>query len=168
MVPIKVDSAVLAELIAKGHAHREDDGAGIPELGSTISLWNGQANGIKLLVSCGAFTARVDNQVYLSFGNSTVGQNLDLSTARALIIATAEVWQPDWAVIANSEAWYPAKERRDGFGQGWITYIADVNSIKDLDGDAESLASGRLVTTRSDGNGLSAPGRAGHDDQGVR
>lgn len=154
MTPIEVDSSALGELIARGNARREDNGADIPELGATVSMWNGQTRGIKLLVSCGAFTTRVRNQVYLTLGNSSVGRSLDLSIAKELIIATAAVWQPDWAVIADSDIWQPVAGRSDGFGPGWVTYIADTTKTEGLDGVVERIRLGQLVTRTSDENGI--------------
>jgi len=127
-------------------------------------MWNGSASpdSIGLSVGCGSYSE------VKGLGNSLVvdlpspdgdaGRLFTRATARALVEAVVECWEPTWVTWTSHDL---ADAQPRGVGRvGWMTYLADplVRRLEaPLDGyDTKQLDSGVLVTLADDATVVSA------------
>jgi hypothetical protein len=109
--PKKVDvgsEAALERLLSKGVNRRDLDNAPIPELGWSLSLWNGDAGGWPsgTGIHCG-MTSR--NRNLSNSANVSIDGELDASLILGLFRGLIETWSPDSGFVRQ----YEGKAERD-------------------------------------------------------
>lgn len=138
------------------------DRAVIEELGFQVGMWNGAANAAGLTVCCGVYSEvkGVGNLLVMDLpsADGDAGRLFTRATARALVEAVVECWEPTWVTWTSDDL---ADAQPRGVGTvGWMTYLADplVRRLEaPLDGyDTEQLDSGVLVTLADDATVVSA------------
>lgn len=132
---VPLDPGALRELILLGANRCDADGSPIEELGFSVGLWNGDREApIGLSVNCGGWTSTpgVLNAFVLDLPPLLPGpaaQLYGLDAARAIMRATVEAWEPDWATLTSYElaaALDPAPREPS---VGWITFFSDRRAL---------------------------------------
>jgi hypothetical protein len=131
MMPPNIDE--LTQIFEKRLAHKDDPPDPWPEMGYSVSAWNGRddTRGILLIAHTGCYTDHIPepNNVFMQIPVVQSG-NEDFVNAAVLtraLVAIAEAWEPNWGVIDTRDY---KNRRRDANGQllrpwgGWITYLA--------------------------------------------
>lgn len=103
----------VSSLLAKGVNRRDTDNAVIPELGWSLSLWNGDLHGTSASTSvhCGCTFSRVGNRALVEVSRDT-GKGLDDITAITLLRALIDVWDADTGVVSHS-AWDDQRQQNE-------------------------------------------------------
>lgn len=102
------DRHVIVALLEKGRNRRDDTDEPIADLGFHVGLWNGHEGelGASLDMQCGCYCDIFRNRVVMDV---PVVKELGTRGVVALVVAMAEVWEPDWAGVFSDSSW----ERRD-------------------------------------------------------
>lgn len=149
--PVPADAAGLADLLARGRNRRDDTGEAIEELGFSVGMWNRSRPEVGLRASVGK-TSGV-NAVVLRLPAPAEGPQLYRGrTARAVMGAVAETWQPRWATW-TTDPWREAQaaDLPRGPVVGWLTYLGGVDASDiPVEVAAERLADGVLVASAPD------------------
>jgi hypothetical protein len=112
--PVDVTSGeVVTDLLAAG-VNRTDIGREvIPELGWSMSLWNGDAGGwsASVRIHCGLYSRvrGLSNAAYVSV-NDDAGSAFSTADAEALLARWVQIWTPDRGVVERSDGAEPAVE----------------------------------------------------------
>jgi len=124
------------ELAAKLYAGRhiaDASGEVMPQLGYSISAWNGNrgSQGLALLMNFGAYTERMTepNRFNFNFHKLEPGNEslLNAKVLEKVLLAVVSAWDADWGVI---ETWGYEGRLKNADGQlfrpwgGWITYLS--------------------------------------------
>lgn len=140
------DSADIGERLIAGRNRRDTDNEVIEELGYSVYWWNGSddATAVKLNISIGVTSQRVNNRVTINLPDSSKAHSLyTLPTALSLLSALIEIFAPNNARWASSdlttEQCEPDKPLDGGglaygtligYAAGWATYLADSASAQ--------------------------------------
>jgi Immunity protein 52 len=147
----------LRELFIEGRA-LNDAGRVMDNLGFSAGIWNGNAISVGLTARCG-----ISLQSH-AFGNAVVlnlpsaeGDALGIyspTTARQVMLALAECWQPTWATLTSHALRNAQGPPPRGPVIGWMTYLAAGRSVDAArlpkEASAEAVASGTLITIGSE------------------
>jgi immunity protein 52 of polymorphic toxin system len=122
----------LRDLFLAGRTRRDLDDEVMTELGYGVSLWNGDPNGAALSISCGTHVggARLGNSVVLQLPDldNASAELFTTGTARLLMLALIECWEPLWAVFA-SYGMLDAQDTEPGPHEpvaGWMTFVSQL------------------------------------------
>lgn len=157
IVPRSDDS--LAKRLRRGVNRRDTTGEPVHELGFSLRLWNlkeREAGGGNLSVHCGGCSEHLLNSFLLDLPPRQIEPGVyQPPTARGLMEAVIDCWQPDWATWTSRAL--RRLQRRDDTAPakplGWATYFsARPGSAHDLPPGAALHALGRgwLLTIGDD------------------
>lgn len=128
--PIEPAPEELGRLLG-ARVQRRDDPArtAMPELGFSVSIWNGQRDGVQVSVRCGvtaAISGAVSNSVVVQLPPG-VGETARLygrDLAQALFTGVVSAWDPSWSTFTNHRLRRAqASDPWDVVG-GWATFVA--------------------------------------------
>jgi hypothetical protein len=147
---VEVTTSSLRELLLAGVNRRDADGTPIAELGFSAGLWNGDRKvPVGLSVTCGAWTSTpgVMNAVVLDLPTPGEAPALyELDTARCLMRAVVEAWEPDWATLTTYELADALDAGPREPAVGWLTFLAGGRPVAaDVPARREELGSGALL-----------------------
>lgn len=152
---VLVDEETLTTLVHSGRARGDFDRSVIPELGYSVSLWNGDSKrSADFSVLCGATTSTVPNNFVLHLPQPEEAPGL-LQTPAAMSVLRAAItaWDPEWATWTSHSIREPqlGEEQYDGRRiLGWATYLtirAGIEAGSAPDGiRIEPFGSGFLIT----------------------
>ena len=144
----------LLEMFQGGVNRRDYGGGALPELGYSLSAWNGVlSTPAAISVTCGAFAARagVLNSFVLDLpnpSNGPVAALYDPENMEEILSAVIRSWAPDWAVVTSHglRAAHPRKPAQPVVG--WFTYLGSSRTVPDElpGGLVRRLHGGSLVT----------------------
>lgn len=150
--PVSVDADALTALLRLGQNRRDTDGTPIIELGFSAALWNGDLeHAAGLMVQCGAWSPVVSNRFVLDLPSDSDGvTELFLpETARDMLRAVINSWEPEWATWTSDALREVQKAAPGAPVFGWMTYLSS-REVSDADVPAgvevEPFGAGVLVT----------------------
>jgi len=147
---VATDASSLVSRFLRGRARKDSDNEVMPELGHSVSMWNGATNSVALSVLTGATNARVSNCVVLSTGDdlSVVG-SADVEHATAILATLIQIWNPDWAVWSTGPL-AQAQPQVEGVPDvGWLTYLPRGGVMLPAPTIVAPLAAGSLIIAGS-------------------
>jgi hypothetical protein len=102
-LPIETNAAAIEALLRTNN--RDIDGTPIPELGFSISIWNGElVDPLSLSVRCGGYSKFVKNSAVLQFPACEIENSpTELDRLESLLKLFVSVWDPDRAVLSSVE-----------------------------------------------------------------
>lgn len=111
-IDVSSEEAVGALLI-KGVNRRDVDRSVIEELGWSMSLWNGDLNGVSASTNlqCGCTSDLVENRAIVEISVDE-GDGVVAASANELLVSLANLWSADSGVVSKS-TWNPDLQRRD-------------------------------------------------------
>ena len=139
---IGIDRDELVQRLLTDRNQSDDNKQVIPELGYSLSAWNGQSDddgSTSLRVICGSTSTRVGNSVVVKLPSPSVAPSLYRPDQAKLLLKTLiEIWHPDDARWASSELISQQREPDRplpnggfiagtvvGIPAGWSTYLAE-------------------------------------------
>jgi Immunity protein 52 len=130
-MPPKIEE--LDEIFAKGRRYKDVPPEPWPQMGYSVSAWNGRDGlcGVSWSLDAGCFGLHLPepNDIFMQLGSAQPG-NEDFINATVLkrsLMVIARAWEPDWGVV---ETWAYKGRSKDAAGfplhpwGGWITYLA--------------------------------------------
>jgi Immunity protein 52 len=154
--PVAADPDPVRKLLAKGRNKRDTDGSIIDELGYSAGLWNGQDfAAVRIHLRCGLYTRALDNVVSLELPDTLEATQLSrYGTARKILTALTERWEPDWATWTSHTLRRAQQIPVRVPVVGWMTFLSAARKVDAarLPGgvSAEAVAGGTLITIGSD------------------
>lgn len=107
-----------SEIVRRLRVNRRDDnGQQIPDLGYSLSVWNGA--GVSLQASLGKYSPSVLNSVVLKFERSAA--TLDPVAWKRLLNAAIEAFNPEHGVVTDNVILTEA-DAKFPWEKGWLTY----------------------------------------------
>jgi len=101
--PVPVEAKELERYLRTNN--RDTDGASIPELGFTLSIWNGKDDGsaASLSIKCGGYDSPSSNWVLLDMPGRREPVHANLEEYRSLLRDVIDHFDPDEAVLTSEE-----------------------------------------------------------------
>ena len=159
-MPVEASQEQLASLLSVG-VQRQDDPARtvMPELGYSLTVWNGQHDGVQVSVRCGAtaaITGVASNSVVVQLppGLGDAARLYERRVSLAMFRAVVVAWEPAWCTFTNHRLRRAQPSEPNGVVGGWATFVAagrDPLSARLPRGVAgERLAGGLQLTVAGD------------------
>jgi len=163
-----VDPSVetLLDLLLKGRARRDDAARSLmPELGFSVSIWNGQKAQVGVSVRCGSsadIPGLTSNSLAIQLpeaeGEATALYRRE--TALAVLRTVIAAWQPSWCTWTNHRLRKAQDAQPGEVVVGWATYMADRLGVRagrvSSSVTVESQGAGVLFIAAGDADDVSA------------
>jgi hypothetical protein len=154
---IPLEPGPLQDLLVKGRPV-DDAGQVMNEMGFSAGIWNGNAISVGMIARCGiTYQAKeFGNRVVLNLPPAEGGALAIYrpATARQIMVALADCWEPDWATLTSDTLRRAQQPTPRSSVVGWMTYLGAGRSIDaellPSGVSAEALASGTLITIGND------------------
>lgn len=139
---VDVTGAGLTARLLRGRNRRDDSGEVIAQLGSTISIWNGERDSpIGLSVRCGNQNPRLTNSLTFDVPPAGSGASAEesLNAVMAMVEVVVQTVDPDWAVVTSSQLRRTiVPKNQHSPVAGLVTYVRNLPQIKTPPGATRS------------------------------